>query len=262
MNYFLAYNSLIYHLFSKHKYGHAIHSPFVYSFIREVFRDKKLYSEYETIEKERKSLKRNSLRIPVRDFGAGSHVINTQTRRVSKIAQTSLSPQKYAQLLFRIVRHSHAKKILEIGSSLGISGAYLSKAVPDAQFISLEGCESIAQIAQETYEACACENAEIRHGNFADTVKPALHDLQKIDIAFIDGNHQEEATLNYFETILPYCHSETILIFDDIYWSKGMNRAWKKICADNRISITIDICKMGLVFFKSGIVKQNFRIRF
>jgi predicted O-methyltransferase YrrM len=262
MNLFLIRHTLSYYLCSRHKYGHAIHSPFVYSFIREVLRDRTQYSEYAIIEKERKKLKNNNLRILVHDFGAGSQVIHSQERKVKDIARSSLSPQKYAQLLFRIARHVHAKNILEIGTSMGISGTYLAKGGNDAQFISLEGSEQIAEIAKNTFHACACENVELKVGNFANTLTPTLQKFQKIDLAFIDGNHQEQATVDYFEEIYPYCHSETILLFDDIYWSKGMNKAWKKICEDERVSVSIDMCKMGIIFFKTGIVKQDFRIRF
>ncbi|MFO7869170.1 MAG: class I SAM-dependent methyltransferase [Bacteroidales bacterium] len=262
MNLYLIRNTLLYYLSSRHKFGHAIHSPFVYSFIRDVLRDKTQYPEYAIIEKERKNIKKSHLRITVQDFGAGSQVIHTHERKVKDIARTSLSPQKYAQLLFRLTRYIHAQNILEIGSSLGISGAYIAKAVPQAQFISLEGAEQIAAIARNTFTACGCTNATIRIGSFADTLSPAIKKLGTIDIAFIDGNHQEEATLDYFEKLYPYCHSKTILVFDDIYWSKGMNTAWKKICTDKRVSISVDLCKMGLIFFRTGIAKQHFTIRF
>ena len=37
--------------------------------------------------------------------------------------------------------------------------------------------------------------------------------------AFIDGHHDREATLGYFEHVLARSHEGTVLVFDDIHWS-------------------------------------------
>lgn len=262
MNTFLAKYILTYFFTARHKRGHGIHSPFVYDLIRSVFLDKAKYPEYKGIEAVRTELLRNTSLISVHDFGAGSHVIQGLQRRVCDIAQSSLSPKKYAQLLFRLIRHNQSSRILEMGTSLGISGAYLALANPKAQCITLEGSADIAAIAQQTAHACGCRHLDIRVGAFDQTLTNALNDLQTVDFVFIDGNHQKNATIEYFETVYPYCNEHTILVFDDIYWSQGMLEAWQHIIADTRVSVSIDICKLGLVFFRKGIVKQDFRIRY
>lgn len=262
MNVYLAINSLKYILFSSHRRGHGIHSPFVYDVIRNVLIDKKKYPEYKTIESRRKELLMNNSSIEVLDFGAGSIHFNSKQRKIQDIASSSLSPKKYAQLLFRLIRYSNSKNILEVGSSLGISGSYLALANVNARCVTLEGAPSIANIAKQSFENCAAKNIEIVVGNFSETVPFALQKLEKVDFAFVDGNHQKQATLDYFEQILPFCNEKSILIFDDIYWSKGMTEAWGLIKNDARVSITIDVCKFGIVFFRKGILKQDFVIRY
>lgn len=262
MNTYLLSQFLKYISTARHKRGHGIHSPFVYDLIRTVFIDTQNYTEYDVIEQARQELLHNNQRITVADLGAGSKTTQRAERTIADIAAKSLSPKKYAQLLFRLVKYSNAQKIVELGTSLGVSGTYLALANPAATCISLEGDATIASIAKNTSYSCGCTNLEIRVGNFSDTLPTVLYELAKIDFAYIDGNHTKEATLAYFEKVLPACHEKTILVFDDISWSKEMTEAWETIELDSRTSITINLGKLGIVFFNKGIVKQNFTIRY
>ena len=262
MNFFLAKKTIQYYLCARHKRGHGIHSPFVYDFVRNVLRNKKQYAEYTAIEQRRKELRTQTRTIEVLDLGAGSTQLHTKQRAVSDIARTSLSPRKYAQLLHTIIRYYQPQTILEMGSSLGISAAYLAAGNAQARCVTLEGAPNIAAIARETFAACNSPHIELIEGNFAHTLPIALEKLQRVDFAFIDGNHQQQATLDYFENIVPYCSEKTILVFDDICWSKGMYAAWQEICAHRQVAISIDVCKLGIVFLRKGIEKQDFTIRF
>ena len=58
---------------------------------------------------------------------------------------------------------------------------------------------------------------------FDDAIDDFLHEgLSGIDIADIDGHHEKLATLHYFERIKPMLNPDSVVIFDDIYWSKDM----------------------------------------
>ncbi|HLT41068.1 MAG TPA: hypothetical protein VKZ95_00055, partial [Sphingobacteriaceae bacterium] len=76
------------------------------------------------------------------------------------------------------------------------------------------------------------------------------------------GNHRKEATLNYFYSCLPKVHEGTLLIFDDIYWSQGMKEGWEEIINHPAVTVAIDLFYIGLVFFKTGQEKENFKVRF
>lgn len=262
MNLFLIKHTIKYLLTSGHKYGHRIHSPFVFDFVQSVFRAKYSKSVFSPIENRRRALMLDTRKIVITDFGAGSKRKSSNTRTISYIARTSASSGKYARLLFAITKRYQPRTILELGTSLGIGTAYLAYGCPEAKLISLEGSQSIADEAVHTMEACGINSAQIMVGNFDDTLGEALRKLQYVDCAYIDGNHTKEATLRYFEQIYPYCNADTVLIFDDISWSEGMYEAWQTIIADERVRISIDICKKGLVFFRKGIEKQCFTIRY
>ena len=259
----LAKKFFAYFLSASHSKGHGVHSPFVFHFIKFIKNDTKEYDCYAPIEKLRKRLLRNTATIEVRDFGAGSTVIKTNKRRVDKMAASSLKPRKFAQLLFRIVKWQQPKTILELGTSFGISSAYMASAHKEAKLYTLEGAPSIAAIAQSNFKQLGIQNAELVMGDFSKTLTPLLGSIPAIDLAFVDGNHRKQPTLEYFYQLLNKVQDSSILIFDDIHWSKEMEEAWEEIKINSRVTLTIDLFFIGLVFFKKDFKeKQHFSIRF
>jgi predicted O-methyltransferase YrrM len=87
--------------------------------------------------------------------------------------------------------------------------------------------------------------------------------MNSIDMAFVDGNHRYEPTVRYYRELLPAMHEYSVLIFDDIHWSKEMEQAWDEIRNDSAVTLSIDLFFIGLVFFrKEQKIKQHFVIRF
>ncbi len=243
--------------------GHGVHSPFVFDFITHVLRDRKTYECYATIENQRKKLRHNPDAIEITDLGAGSSVMKTNKRKIQDIAATSLKPGKYAQLLFRIARYYQSKNIVELGTSLGITTAYLASAHPEAQVYTCEGAPAIAAIAQRNFDELGLKNVHLIQGNFNHTLPTLIPKFSGIDLAFIDGNHQEEPTLLYFEQLLQRANAGSIFILDDIHWSHGMEAAWHTIQEHKAVTLSIDLFFIGLVFFSPDFkVKQHFSIRF
>ncbi|MFL5772288.1 MAG: O-methyltransferase [Flavisolibacter sp.] len=196
------------------------------------------------------------------DYGAGSRKKNNE-KSVSDIARSALKPKTYAELFYRMVKHYQPSTILELGTSLGITTAYLHSGNPDAQIFTIEGNKAIADIAKENFQKLEVGNTEVIIGNFNDVLPQLLQNNPVIDFAFIDGNHRFEPTLQYFHQLLECSHAQTILVFDDIHWSSEMEQAWKKIREHPRVVYTIDIFFLGFVFFREEFkVKQNFTIRF
>lgn len=243
--------------------GHGIHSPFVFEFVRYVLNDIEQYDSYEKIEAVRKKLLNNNGKIEVEDFGAGSAVIKTNTRVISKVAASSLKQKKYAQLLYRIVKHYKPGNIVELGTSFGITSSYLASGNPEATLYTLEGASSIAAIAKQNFESLELKNIKLMQGSFDKTLPGLLSTIQKIDLAFIDGNHRKEPTLEYFSQLLNFSTPSTIFILDDIHWSAGMEEAWAAIQQHPSVTLTIDLFFIGLVFINPDFkVKQQFQIRF
>lgn len=243
--------------------GHGIHSPFVYDFVEQLLNDKKEYPCYKEIENRRKELLHDPATIEVEDFGAGSSVIKTRQRTVSKIAASSLKPKKYAQLLFRMAQHYKPATILELGTSFGITTSYLATGNPAAKVYTCEGAGNIAAVAQQTFARPGLTNIVLLQGDFAFTLPELLEQANRFDLVFIDGNHRHKPTVQYFEQLLAHSTAATIFIFDDIHWSAEMEAAWKEIQQHARVTLTIDLFFIGMVCINPGVkAKQHFTIRY
>src|SRR5215213_67934 len=259
----LAKKYIHYYLNASNSKGHGMHSPFVFDFILNVLNNKNGYTPPSFVESLRKELLLNKELLKIEDFGAGSRLNSSNEKSVSALARHALKPKKYAQLLYRLVRHYQPQTIIELGTSLGITTSYLATANPFGKVITLEGSEAIAQKAKTNFEKLGITNIHSLQGNFDAVLPTVLSNITSIDLGYIDGNHRYEPTLNYFNQILQKTHSHSILVFDDIHWSKEMENAWTEIKAHPAVQYTIDIFFLGFVFFKEEFrVKQHFMIRF
>ena len=244
------------------KNEHGVHSPFVFDLVTKCFYDNTKYPEYEVLKSYRKSLLENKNTIEVTDFGAGSRVFKSNTREISKIAQTAGITSKNAELLFRIVRYFQPKNILEIGTSLGLATSALSLGNEKAKIITLEGCPNTQKQAQEQLQI---QNSNFKNIEFVNTEfssyfkthhpSPITHHL-----IYFDGNHSKKATLDYFEALLPTISNDSVWIFDDIHWSADMEEAWGIIKNHPKVSVTIDTFQWGIVFFRAEQKKEHFTI--
>ncbi|WP_162126123.1 O-methyltransferase [Flavobacterium phycosphaerae] len=242
------------------KNEHGVHSPFVFSLVTKCFYDKKEYAEYALLKNYRNTLLQNKNTIEVTDFGAGSRVFKSNTRAINQIAKNAGISKKRAELLFRITNYFKPENILEIGTSLGLATSALSLGNPKAKIITLEGCQNTSAIAQKQFENLTLK-AEFIVAEFSTYLKPFDFRLSTFDLIYFDGNHSKQATLDYFELLLPTITNETVWIFDDIHWSKDMEEAWKTIKNHPKVTVTIDTFQWGLVFFRKEQPKEHFVIR-
>lgn len=239
---------------------HGVHSPFVFDLLTKCFYDtdrKKWYNEASSY---RSTLIANRSKITVEDFGAGSKKLQATTREIARIAKNAGITEKRGQLLGRLIDFLDVNHVLEIGTSLGIATANMHLSKPEATIVTLEGCTQTAAVAIESFQKFNFKNIEVVIGNFEDTLPKALAQTQ-FDCIYFDGNHQKEPTLNYFEQCLKHINNNSMFIFDDIYWSKGMAEAWKSIKNHPKVTVSIDTFYWGIVFFHKEQPKQHFTIR-
>lgn len=254
---------MYYYVTASNRNGHGTHSPFVFDFIINVLIDKKKYACYTEIEAGRKRLLKEKTVINVEDFGAGSAIIKTNDRVIKDIARSSLKPKKYAQLLYRMVQHYAPNNVLELGTSLGITTAYLAAGNKAAAIFTCEGDVNIAATALRNFKELGASRVRLKQGNFDDTLSPLLKVINKVNFVFIDGNHRKIPTLQYFEKLLTHAENATILVFDDIHWSEEMEAAWLIIQQHPAVTLTIDLFFIGIVCISKDVkVKQHFTIAY
>ncbi len=211
----------------KSKNQHGIHSPFVYNLVTQCFYDKKKYSAYKVLKEFRNQLLLNKKTIEITDFGVGSRVFKSNNRTVSNIAKNAGITRKRQQFLFRLVKYFKAKNILELGTSLGLGATAMALANTSATIKTVEGCPNTSKVAQHFFDDFKLKNIKLHTATFEDFLKKNPSEI--CDLVYIDGNHNKENTLNYFEILLDKINNNSVLIFDDIYWSSEMTEAWKQI---------------------------------
>ena len=243
---------------------HHLHSPFAYELVKVVINDKESCPDYKKVNALRKQLQNDYSEIMVTDFGAGIRGKGEALIRksVASLYKNNSIRLKYGELLYRLVKHLQPANILELGTSLGVSSAYMAIAAPGASIVTVEGCKGIAEKAAENFIRLGLKNIHQEIGNFDSVLDPIIADMPKIDFAFIDGNHRKDPTIRYFESCLKKSHNGTVLIFDDIHWSEEMNEAWKFIQSHQSITLTLDLFQFGIVFFRKELSKQDFIISY
>jgi predicted O-methyltransferase YrrM len=245
---------------------HGVHSPFVYELNDKVLNYNKAPVDLKPLEDYSNFLKDEQTILRLEDIGSNSRVTSKTDRKVSEIYWTSSTSERMGILLARLITYYKLKNVIELGTCLGIGTGYLWQAlstIPDSKLTTVEGREELYRYTKEKFSSYFIPNrVSFIHGNFDNVLGDVLEETGKPDLVFVDGNHRYEPTINYFNTLLKYIHPGSILIFDDIYWSQEMKKAWAEISIHPQVSISVDLFRWGIVFFRNEMPKQHFTLRF
>lgn len=246
---------------SQTKYG--VHSPFVYDLITKVIKDHQHYPEYTLAEEIRDQCLHSRQVIEISNYGASKPInpSGNERKQVCAIARAAIT-QRCGRLLNRLVRYFGPENLLEMGTSLGISSIYMASAAPTAKYTTMEGCSTTAELACSHLKQAGLPQVQMLIGDFSYLLPRYIAAQQHIDFAFFDGNHTYTATLDYFYQCLPLIKEDSVFVFHDIHWSRGMEKAWAHICKHSQVTVSIDLFEVGLIFFRKGLSKQDFIIRF
>jgi predicted O-methyltransferase YrrM len=227
-----------------------------------VFRNKVDPTVVLTVEQIRKQMLADKRTISVCDLGSGSLSLNTKTRKVTHIAKHTPVSRKYGKLLSNMASEFGDKLIIELGTSLGISTMYMAASNPDATVYTMEGCRETAAIAEQNFSNARLGNINMLQGSFDDILPRLRSEGITPGLVFIDGNHRKEPVIKYFNLITEFSDSKTVVIIDDINHSAEMKEAWNTLKNDTRVSVSIDIFQMGILFFREGINRISYTIRY
>lgn len=167
-------------------------------------------------------------------------------------ARTSKEPA-FCLFLFELVRRVAPSSVVEMGTSVGVSGSYIAAALresPGGALVTLDALADGLHLACRDLEALGLGPVRGVVGTFDETLRPTLADIGEVDFLFIDGHHQEQPTLDYFATALEFLSPQATVVFDDIRWSEGMRRAWSEVSRHPRVDFAVDLGLMGIVRLK------------
>ena len=169
---------------------------------------------------------------------------------IVQVCTATSRTDRTALLLFRLVRELQPRTCIELGTSVGISACYQATALKlnrAGRLVTLEGADSVASIATQNFGSLGLDNVEVVRGRFQDTLSRVLSANSPLDYAFIDGHHDEAATVKYFTALLPALAGASTVVFDDIRWSPGMKRAWDVIKSHPKARLSVDLRSMGII---------------
>lgn len=173
------------------------------------------------------------------------------TSTVGEVTRRASMPRHQGLVLYHLARHVQARSVLELGTCVGISGAYLAAALPGGRLRSLEGHADRAEVARDTWRRLGLDHAEVVTGRFHRTLDDALT-AGPYDLIHIDGDHDGDATIDYVRQIAAACRPGALLVLDDVDWSSGMRQAWRELRTHLRSSATGDLGRVGCILLGAG----------
>ena len=189
--------------------------------------------------------------------GAGSVVLNkNQDLNVSAFIKKVGLPYKYGLVLENIVNQYNCTKSLELGTSLGISTSFIASNTNNT-VTTIEANKAFYNITKKAFRAQKVDNVQFVNAYFDEVLEDVCKRNKPFSLVFIDGDHTKKATIKNFNTIKPYLSENSIVILDDIYWSKEMTAAWHEVKKDKDISVSIDLFRIGLLFFRKEKHKKE-----
>ncbi|GAB4415826.1 MAG: hypothetical protein OHK0039_24730 [Bacteroidia bacterium] len=245
------------------KDGTQLSDPFVQDFYRHVLHGT-AQAPTAAIEALRNELGQQDQRIVRHDLGAGTRV-GSRTRQeevpLSKLVLRSSVPRPKGEFLYRLCSYYQPRRALELGTHVGISALYQLAGMGDGRFVSIEGDPRLAALARRHLLRLGLKG-EIMTGSFDEVLTQRLSPaVLHPDYVFLDGNHRYDATLHYFHLLLPHMQDGGIMVFDDIYWSEQMTRAWQAVCAHPEVQLSIDVFHLGVCFVRRPEARAHVVLR-
>lgn len=251
------------HLFYlRHRKGYGIHSPALFELVnRVIFNTSGLRVPGEVRSLHRQILGDHTL-IGGMDPGANSRVDQAESRTVRSFVRHSSVSFRYGALLYRITRWFKPETILELGTGLGISTLYLAAGSPGTPLHTIEGNDARADFSSQLFKRCGLSAVQVHVGEMEEILETFPDIAGKRLLAFVDGNHRYEPTLGYIRWVLSRAGEEAVIVMDDIYWSKGMQRAWREIIRWPEVRVSIDLFHIGILLLRKDLAKTTLKMKF
>lgn len=180
----------------------------------------------------------------------GEVVVEGRRVAVSDFARASSSSSAWTRFLHQLAWVHQPRHTLELGSATGVSAVAMALSLRqgDAQLYTVDA--RTADLARSSVRSAGVgDRVTVSSGWFDDVLPTLLPRAAPLDLVFVDGNHAEEATIRYVEMVRPFLSSRAIVLLDDIRWTLGMQRAWRRLEDHEGLSFTVDLGRMGILAF-------------
>jgi predicted O-methyltransferase YrrM len=173
------------------------------------------------------------------------------TETIADACGRSRTPLWCRQLLEMVLALRPASCV-ELGTCVGISSSYIAAALErndHGRLVTIEAFAANVDIARRSFARLGLQRVEARRGTFEQVLTDVLAEQRPVDFVFVDGNHDEGATLGYAAAVKPFLAEDAIVVFDDISFSDGMERAWRRLASDPDATAAVDLGPVGLCLY-------------
>ena len=232
---------------------YQIHSPLAYQLIELIRAKEQAYYAFTNISALKELALRDKTVINRMDFGTGK---KNQSISIRRFAQKAIVKRLRGERYFRLVQWKKPHTILELGTALGFSTAYLASAARNARLHTLEGDPELVAYAKNLISKLELRNVDFHQGKIEDQLDSLSRQIAPIDVVLMDANHQYDATVAYFESIRPHLSKQAYIIVDDIRWSAGMYKAWQRMIQALDRVMAIEFYGWGLLILDAPIPRS------
>lgn len=244
-------NYIKYLFCSRHWRGYGVHSPFAFELVTRVIEEDLPYYKYGLVERVRKSQKMSKRPL----------VVDGRESQLRDLVAGNVDPA-YAQLLFRLVNRYKARNVVETNMRTGIASMYL--AAPDSKVkVTTFGNEkALNELALHYMKETGFRNVRVVQGTAEEKLQEVMGELDTLDLLFVNDCASGSDLDDRIGVCMPKTASQTIFVVEGIYANESMTASWKRLQADSRVRVTVDLFRYGLVFFKDNLQKEDYYVRF
>lgn len=160
-------------------------------------------------------------------------------------------PEAWGGFQMRLVRRLTPRSVLELGTGVGVSAAYISAGLELAgggELISLDGARAWSAYAGATLQQLElAHHVELRVGAIDEILPEALAAAAPIDYAFLDADHSQDATVRHFEAVREHLAPGAVVVLDDITFNRDMWRGWQGIRKSRGVAISVSLGRVGVL---------------
>ena len=222
--------------------GHGVHSPFVFDLITTVIEEHNDYYCYEQLQ---------TIHMQVL-HRKDERVYGTRKRPIKKTYKKYGLTSSELKLLFRLANRIQPKTMLVVGSNFGLTPLYLTAYSSDFSCVVIEPDPVTAMIANEYINKYATASIE---------VLPCLDDIpENLDFIFWDIRpFNNNLLIQTFERFMLHVHEMSVLVIAGINMSSNCRKTWKTICTHPQVTVTIDLCHLGIVYFNPKLHRNTYK---
>lgn len=162
-------------------------------------------------------------------------------------------PQSRDELLFRLVNRFNPKFILEVGTGAGVSTGYLASVSKDSKVVTVDHTHPAVKEVRKNLKRIP--NIEyIVADDVLETVQEILDGGVMPKFVHVAHTSQWRQVV---ELLIPRMESDAVIVVEDL-GKKEKKEWWKGVIQNERVGVTFQMSKVGLLFFDLKKTKQHY----